>query len=121
MSAAVRWVTALPASELWEGDLADVELMDEPVLLAHLSGGELRAYQGHCPHQEVLLADGEWDADSGVLVCSGHRWEFDLRSGVGINPDGCRLYAYGVRLRGDQIEVGIPQDGRPHHNRATSS
>jgi toluene monooxygenase system ferredoxin subunit len=117
----VRWVDALPLRELWEGDIADVDCAGEPVLLVHLVGGTVKAYQGLCPHQEVLLADGKWDEDTGVLLCGGHSWEFDLASGAGINPAGCRLYEYPVRVAGDQVEIGIPQDGRTHYNRARTT
>jgi toluene monooxygenase system ferredoxin subunit len=119
--AGVRWVDALDVGELWEGDVLDVEVDGEHVLLVRLLDGELRAYQGLCPHQEMLLADGDFDAESGALVCMGHLWEFDLRAGAGINPGGCRLYAYPVEITGDRIKVGIPQDGLRHYNRGPGS
>jgi toluene monooxygenase system ferredoxin subunit len=121
MSQAVRWVDALSLDELWEGDIADVELDGEPVLLVHLPGGSIKAYQGLCPHQEVLLVDGEWDESTGRLLCSGHRWEFDLRTGAGVNPAGCQLYQYRVAVSDDKVRVGIAQDGLSHHHRASSS
>jgi toluene monooxygenase system ferredoxin subunit len=80
----------------------------------------VKAYQGLCPHQQVLLADGEWDEDTGRLLCSGHRWEFDLRSGAGINPAGCQLYEYQVDVAAGSVRVGIAQDGASHHHRANS-
>lgn len=114
---AVKWIDAAGLDELWEGEILDVDLDGEPILLAHLPGGELRAYQGVCPHQEVLLADGEWEPDTAVLLCAGHKWEFDLSTGTGINPAGCRLYSYPVAAEGDTVRVGIPQDGLRHYNR----
>ncbi len=69
---AVRWEDAADLGELWEGAVLDVEVAGEHVLLVRLPGGEVRAYQGLCPHQKMLLADGDFDADSGVLVCMGH-------------------------------------------------
>jgi toluene monooxygenase system ferredoxin subunit len=116
-TAGVRWVDAVGLDELWEGEILDVDAADEPVLLAHLPGGEVKAYQGLCPHQEVLLADGHWDEDSGILECRGHNWQFDLRAGLGTNPAGCPLYAYPVEVTGDRVMVGIPQDGLRHYNR----
>jgi toluene monooxygenase system ferredoxin subunit len=116
-AAALRWVDAAALGELWEGDVLGVEVAGERVLLVRLLGGEVRAYQGQCPHQKTLLADGDFDADSGVLVCMGHLWEFDLRAGVGINPAGCDLYTYPVEVAGDRIMVGIPQDGLRHYHR----
>lgn len=117
----VLWVRASSLDELWEGEILDVELDGEQVLLVHLPGGELRAYQGTCPHQEILLADGEWEPEQALLMCSGHNWEFDLRHGAGVNPAGCRLYTYPVRADGDTVLVGVPQDGRRHHLRANEN
>jgi toluene monooxygenase system ferredoxin subunit len=115
--AAVHWFEVPEAENLWEGDLVDAEVAGEQVLIVHHLDGTFVAYQGLCPHQEVLLADGKWDEESGVLACGGHAWEFDMRSGAGLNPLGCRLYRYPVEVEGGVVRVGIPQDGRPHHSR----
>lgn len=118
---AVAWKKAADEDELWEGDILDVELDGEQVLLASVPGEPIRAYQGICPHQEVLLGDGHFDEDTGVLVCAGHSWEFDLRCGEGINPKGCRLFEFEVRVRAGAIEVAIPQDGKRHYNRCAGT
>lgn len=116
----IRWLVAASTGELWEGDLLDVQLEGEVVMLVHLLDGPVKAFQGMCPHQEVPLADGSWNADTGRLLCRGHNWEFDLSSGTGVNPSGCRLYEYPVRVVADEIVVGIPQDGVRHHLRQQS-
>lgn len=117
MTEEIRWVSASTLDDLWEGDLLDVDVDGEPVMLVHLAGGLVKGYQGMCPHQELLLADGKWDPDTGILLCHGHNWEFDLASGQGINPTGCRLYEYAVRVEDSDILVGVPQDGQRHHLR----
>lgn len=109
------WTAVASLDDLWEGDLAEVSAGADVILLAHLAGGEVRAYQGICPHSEYPLANGDLDGD--VLTCAGHMWEFDLRTGKGINPSGCQLYEFPVRLSGDQVCVLVPPDGRPHYNR----
>lgn len=116
---ALRWVEVASADELWEGDLLGVEVAGEEVLLVALAGGEVRAYQGTCPHQEQKLAEG--DLDEHVLTCPGHMWEFDMRTGEGINPRGCQLYAYQVRRQGDSILVGVPVAAGRRHNRCTAA
>ena len=113
----VRWVKAADADELWEGDILDVEVEGEQVLLVSMLDGPLKAYQGMCPHQEVLLVDGDWNGDTNRLQCPGHKWEFDMTTGAGTNPEGCQLYEYFVKVEGDDIILGIPQDGTRHHNR----
>jgi toluene monooxygenase system ferredoxin subunit len=118
MSDDIRWVAATTLDDLWEGDLLDVEVDGENVMLVNLVDGRgVKAYQGMCPHQEILLADGKWDPDTNVLLCHGHNWEFDLTTGNGLNPTGCRLYEYPVRVEESDVLVGIPQDGERHHLR----
>jgi toluene monooxygenase system ferredoxin subunit len=116
----IKWVPAVSLDELWVGDVLDVETDGEQVMLAHLDEDLIKAYQGICPHQEVLLATGNWDPDSRRLVCAGHNWEFDLNSGRGCNPAEAQLYEYPVRVRDGVVEVGVPQDGGDHHNRCTA-
>lgn len=108
----LQWVEALPVDELWEGSLTDVELNGETILLVRHLGGKVQAFQGMCPHQEVLLADGEWNEDTGVLICPGHKWEFDMHSGSGLNPIDCRLREYPVQIKQQRILVGLRCDGQ---------
>lgn len=117
----VKWFEASGSADLWEGDYLDLEVAGEQVLLVHHLGGEFRAFQGVCPHQEIMLADGDFDENSAVLTCSGHEWQFDLKTGAGINPAGCRLFEYAVRPVGDGVEIGVPQDGGTHYNRFAGS
>lgn len=121
VSTDVEWHSVVDLAEFWEGELYDTQLGDDQVLLVHLPENNVRAYQGLCPHQEVLLVDGEWDEDAGTLMCGGHRWEFDMRTGEGINPTGCRLFEFPVRIEGDTVMVGVPQDGERHYLRANES
>ncbi len=116
-TAQIQWVGAVALDDFWEGEIIDVEVAGEQVMLAHLAENEIKAFQGVCPHQEVLLADGEWNPDSRILICTGHNWEFDLNSGAGCNPAEAQLYEYSVRVVEGVVEVGIPQDGASHHNR----
>jgi toluene monooxygenase system ferredoxin subunit len=113
----LSWECVAEVGELLEGDLVDLEVAGEQVLIAYPFDGEIRAFQGLCPHQEVLLADGSWDPESGRLVCAGHAWELDLRTGSSVNPAGCELYEFPVRVRDGRVEVGVPRDGQRHYRR----
>jgi toluene monooxygenase system ferredoxin subunit len=115
--AAIDWFAVPEVQDIWEGDLVDVEVDGEPVIVVHHLDGSYAAFQGLCPHQEVVLADGKWDEDTGRLQCSGHLWEFDMRSGEGVNPVGCHLYRYPVDIDGGIVRIGVPRDGQPHYNR----
>lgn len=97
------WIRVAGLDDLWEGEVMAVEANGHQILLVHLVGGEIRAYQGICPHQQIPLAEGEFDGHR--LVCRGHRWEFDLHRGAGVNPAGCSLAEYPVLVRGEDILV----------------
>lgn len=116
-AAPLRWHDAFAESELWEGDITDVEIDGDDVLVVRLAGDRFKAYQAMCPHQEIALADGELDEDSLVLTCPGHHWQFDLNSGSGINPTGCTLYEFPVEVVDNRVRIGVPQDGARHYNR----
>jgi toluene monooxygenase system ferredoxin subunit len=108
----LNWIRACTLDELWEGDFLDTKIEGEEVILIHMVGGEIRCFQGMCPHQAILLADGDVDFESGIITCSAHEWQFDMDSGKGKNPTGCKLFRYEVKLEGDDVLVGVPTDGR---------
>ena len=110
----MKWVEVTAADDLWEGDVVDFEVDGDQVMLAHLAGGEIKAYQSMCPHQEILLTHGDFDVDNCELTCTGHSWKFDLRDGKGTNPVGSQLYEYKVKIVDDKIQIGILQDGERH-------
>jgi toluene monooxygenase system ferredoxin subunit len=99
------WRRTIPADDLWEGALADVEVSGRRVMLVRLPGGDLRAYQGHCPHQGVALSAGEFDGR--FLSCSAHAWRFDLATGCGVNPSSCVLKRFAVSERRQRIFVAV--------------
>jgi toluene monooxygenase system ferredoxin subunit len=99
------WTKVASLDDLWEGEAAAVDVEGHHVLVANVSDFGVRAYQGMCPHQELQLIDGM--IEGRTLTCSGHLWEFDLATGVGINPSDCRLASYPVRVEGDDIFLSV--------------
>ena len=116
-SAAVNWVEVASLDDLWEGEALDVEVDGEHVLIVHLPGGKVRAYQGVCPHQDYLLMDGEFDWEKGVLTCGAHHWQFRLEDGQALNPANCQLFRYEVRVDGNRILLGVPAGLGRRYNR----
>lgn len=106
----LQWIPVATLGDLWEGDMTDVQVGDELILLVHLAGANVRAYQGYCPHQKTILADGKLDGN--ILTCAAHFWQFDLATGEGVNPKRCQLHRYPVKVEDSTICVGIPQHSR---------
>ena len=113
----LKWIDVATLDDLWEGEMLAVEVDGETVLLAHLPGNTIVAYQGICPHQEYALSEGLLEEDTATLTCSGHHWQFDIRTGQGINPVGCNLYRYAVKVEGETIFVGYPLGDTRRYNR----
>jgi toluene monooxygenase system ferredoxin subunit len=99
----MTWTSLGSLDDLWEGDIRGVQVDGQELIVLRLDGGELRAYQGICPHQEQRLDEGEFD--EGKIICFGHLWEFDAATGKGINPNGCTLARYPVEVVDDDVRV----------------
>ena len=109
-ASAPEWIAVATLDDLWEGEMTDVRVGDDLILLVHLSGGDIRAYQGHCPHQKTSLADGKLEGR--ILTCSAHSWQFDLSTGEGVNPRSCRLDRYDVKVEEAAISVCVTRARR---------
>jgi len=73
------------------------------VVLVRTSAG-LRAFEGRCPHQGALLAEGE--LDNGYLICSNHGWRFNLETGRRAGGPG-RLASCPVIERDGEVFVDV--------------
>lgn len=89
--------------DVWEGEMECYEVDGQEVLLVGLDGGDVKAYQAVCPHQDIPLIEGKFDGKS--LICRAHQWVFDACTGVGINPGDCRLAGYPIKIEGDTVYV----------------
>ena len=102
------WTPAMEIDDLWEGDMAGVDVSGTKVLLVNVDG-DVQAYQNSCPHQASSLDEGEF-AD-GTITCWRHHWEFDARTGAGINPADCALTRYPCQVDdAGQIFVDVSQE-----------
>ena len=89
--------------DLWDGEMESYDLDGHEVLLIRLDG-VYHAYDGACPHQSTSLATGTLDGN--LLTCSAHEWEFDARTGQGVNPRTACLRRREVRVTGGRVLVG---------------
>ena len=96
----MMWHETMHIDDLWEGDMAPVDVQGTKVLLVNVDG-EVRAYQNRCPHQAWALDEG--DFDGATLTCVRHMWQFDAASGQGVNPDDCSLNGYPCEVGEDGI------------------
>jgi toluene monooxygenase system ferredoxin subunit len=101
------WRYAGSLDDIWAGEMRAVNLGAVDVLLCNIDG-TLVAYQDRCPHLANRLSEGV--LSDGALTCAAHEWEFDARTGRGVNPASASLRRYPVRLDGTRIFVNVGVD-----------
>jgi toluene monooxygenase system ferredoxin subunit len=75
-----------------------------PVMVTRLDD-EIIATTSVCPHEDVLLLDGE--LQGGVITCPGHGYELDLRTGRCLHDARLQLRRYRVTLIGDDVWIDL--------------
>lgn len=76
----------------------------ESIALFHL-GGEIVALGNVCPHAGESLGEGTVEGD--IVICPGHGWEYDLRSGACMTIPGESVPRFAVTVEGDSILVDL--------------
>jgi toluene monooxygenase system ferredoxin subunit len=89
--------------DVWEGEMESFTVNGHDVLLVCAEGGDVKAFQGICPHQDIPLVEGKFDGAK--IICRAHLWQFNACNGKGINPDDCALAEYPVKVEGEEVFV----------------
>lgn len=97
-----NYVEVCDEADLWEGDMQAFDVGDHEVLVVNIDG-ELHAYHGVCPHQNIPLVEGTLEGK--VLTCRAHLWQFDACTGEGINPSSAALKRIPIRVVDGRIGV----------------
>lgn len=90
----------IPMEDLWIGEMKGIAVDGRRVLLVRLEEGVF-AYEDRCAHLGVPLSEGTL-AD-GVLTCRAHHYQYDVRTGAGINPKSVRLVSVPFSVRDGRI------------------
>lgn len=70
------------------------------------SGGDLRAFDGVCPHAGGPLGQG--NIEDGRLICPWHAWEYDCLTGANDYDANLKLAMFPVITVGDDILIDVP-------------
>jgi nitrite reductase/ring-hydroxylating ferredoxin subunit len=100
-------VRVCTTADVAEGDLRGfaVRGVTWPVMVTRL-GGELIAFPGVCPHDDVSLVD-YGKLDERELVCRVHGYRFDLDTGRCEHAPSLYLRRYKITLVGDEVWVDL--------------
>lgn len=81
-----------------------VDLTGNHILLVNVDD-HIYAYADACPHQKSRLSEGCLTGKT--LRCARHHWEFDVRTGNGINPQNACLKAFPVSIENGDILLDL--------------
>ena len=85
-----------------------VEVDGRKIGVFHCAGGELRAIEDRCSHDDGPLAEGEFDPQTCTVECPRHGSLFDLTSG---RPKTLPAYqpvqTYPVTIDDDTVKLEI--------------
>lgn len=108
MMAIQEWTRVASAADLTPGELMQVVVGDDEIVLGNAEG-ELLATSDVCSHEYVLLHDG-WLEDHEV-ECPQHGSRFDMRSGEVRNlPATEPIPIYEVKVEGEDVYVRGPKE-----------
>ena len=94
----------LAADELWTGEMRGLVVRGQRLLLLRTEDG-VCAYEDRCAHLGVPLSQGK--LEGGVITCSAHQYQYDAKTGCGVNPDRVRLRAFPVSVERGEIAVDL--------------
>ena len=92
-------------NNLLEGEAVPFRLAGREIMLVWADGGELKAFDGLCPHQRIPFSQGRFNGRQ--LICTAHDWVFDGRSGECHRGQPCELTSYPLRVTDGLVEVKL--------------
>jgi nitrite reductase/ring-hydroxylating ferredoxin subunit len=102
------WVRVAAVDDIKPGDVIQVEVDDEPVVVAN-TGSEFLATTDICSHEYVLLHDGWLEGET--IECPQHGSKFDMRTGEVLNPPATQpISVYEVKVNGSDVYLRGPME-----------
>ncbi len=93
------------AGDLAPGQVMEAEIGGNVYAICNVDG-ELRAFDGICPHAGGPLGQG--NIADGRLVCPWHAWEYDCLTGANDYDESLKLASFPVKIEGGDILVDVP-------------
>ncbi|MCV0370195.1 Rieske 2Fe-2S domain-containing protein [Filomicrobium sp.] len=95
-------------SEIGTGEMKGFDVGDVRVLVLN-ADGEIKACDGICPHQEVLLEEGIFDGC--LLTCHSHLWQWNIKTGSIEQIAEQNLRFFRIEVRDGSVFVCTNSDG----------
>ena len=104
----MNWKRVCAAADVPENKLKKFDVGGIAIIIANYGDG-FRGFPPLCPHMEEPL-DKSGIMMVGILTCSKHLWQWDLRSGDLMGETEKALLFYDVKQEGDDIFADIENE-----------
>ena len=102
------YVTVARVGEIPPGGVKVLRIGDQEIAVFNVAGA-YHAMDDICTHDGGPLAEGEIEGD--VVICPRHGARFSIRTGAALSfPAVTPVDRYPVRVEGDDLLVGIPEE-----------
>jgi len=102
----MAWHPVAREDEIWPGEVFATWAGETPVLLVRVDD-EVRAYVDRCAHQRLRVSGGTMNGYT--LECPHHGWQYDLRTGAGINPVRALLQSFPLRIEAGLVLLDLDE------------
>ena len=100
------FIKVAQVSELKTGEMIEVTIGDDQVLLTNIEGN-FHAIDDVCSHAYACLSDGDIDGEE--VECPLHGGSFNAMTGAPVNPPAEEpLRVFQIKIEGDDIFVAPP-------------
>ncbi|MDD9857273.1 MAG: Rieske 2Fe-2S domain-containing protein [Gammaproteobacteria bacterium] len=104
----MSWKTACAAADVPAHSIKACEVDGVEILVANVGDG-FRAYPPVCPHMEEYLEDSGI-CSNGVLTCTKHLWQWDMKTGEARPPAEKPLLLYEVKQEDGKVMVYLDKE-----------
>lgn len=104
----MSWKRVCAADDVPENTLKKFDVDGVAIIIANYGDG-FRGFPPFCPHMEEPLEESGIMM-VGILTCSKHLWQWDLRSGDMMGETEKALLFYDVKQEGDDIFADIENE-----------
>lgn len=104
----MSWKRVCAADDVPENTLKKFDVDGVAIIIANYGDG-FRGFPPFCPHMEEPLEESGIMM-VGILTCSKHLWQWDLRSGDMMGETEKALLFYDIKQEGDDIFADIENE-----------
>ena len=106
MSDAEKWVKAMAADKVPQGDIARWDYEGHSHAIFRTDNDEYYATDNVCTHEFAHISDGYLEGTT--VECPRHAGCFDIRSGEALNPPVCvNLRTFPIKIEDGSVYVNV--------------